>query len=91
MKYYNLNHFKLLNSNERKRKRELHPFTTSEKYLFSKTKVKLKDIDSHLVKIVQNLLTDLFIIYDAAFILNKNLPKYINYYTNYIRELTKKW
>ena len=84
MKYYNLNNFKLLTPYEREIEKELHPFTTSEKKVFSKTKVKLKDIDSNLVKTVQDLLTNFFIVFDAAEYLDKPVPEIVN---NYMKKI----
>ncbi len=80
VKYYNLNNFKLLTPFEREIGKELHPFTTSEKNISSEVKVGLSVIDSNLVKVVQDLLTDFFIIYDAAEYLDKQVPESVNNY-----------
>jgi len=80
VKYYNLNNFKLLTSFEREIGKELHPFTTSGKNISSEINVRLNDIDSNLVKVVQDLLTDFFIVYDAAEYLDKQVPEIVNNY-----------
>ena len=80
VKYYSLNIFKLLTTFEREIGKELHPFTTNEKNVFSEIKVRLSDINSNLVKVVQDLLTDFFVIYDAADYLDKKVPEIINNY-----------
>lgn len=80
VKYYNLNNFKLLTPFEREIGKELHPFTTSEKNISSEVKVGLSVIDSNLVKVVQGLLADFFIIYDAADYLDKQVPEIVNNY-----------
>jgi len=80
VKYYNLNKFKLLTTFEREIGKELHPFTTNEKNVFSEIKVRLNDINSNLVKVVQDLLTDFFVIYDAADYLDKQVPEIVNNY-----------
>jgi len=80
VKHYNLNNFKLLTPFEREIGKALHPFTTSEKNVFSEINARLNDIDSNLVKVVQDLLTDFFIIYDAADYLDKQVPEIVNNY-----------
>lgn len=80
VKYYNLNKFKLLTTFEREIGKELHPFTTSEKNVFSEINIGLNDIDSNLVKVVQDSLTDFFIIYNAADYLDKQVPEIVNNY-----------
>jgi len=80
VKYYNLNKFKLLTTFEREIGKELHPFITNEKNISSEIDVRLNEIDSNLVKIVQDLLTDFFVIYDAADYLDKQVPEIINNY-----------
>lgn len=80
VKYYNLNNFKLLTPFEREIGKELHPFTTSEKNISSEVKVGLSVIDSNLVEVVQGLLADFFIIYDAADYLDKQVPEIVNNY-----------
>jgi len=80
VKYYSLNKFKLLTPFEREIGKELHPFTTNEKNVFSETKVRLNDINTNLVKVVQDLLTDFFVIYDAADYLDKKVPEIVNNY-----------
>jgi hypothetical protein len=59
---------------------KLRPFTTSEENISSEINVRLNDIDSNLVKVVQDLLTDFFDIYDAADYLDKKVPEIVNNY-----------
>lgn len=80
VKYYNINKFKLLTTLERELGKELNPFTTSEIDVLSEIKISLYDIYKNLPKIAQDLLTNFFIIYDAAEYLDKHVPEIVNNY-----------
>jgi len=83
LNHYNIDKFKLLTTFERELGKEINSFTTSEKNVSSEINIELNEIDSNMVKIVNELLSDFFTVYDASDYLNKNVEDIVS---NYMKE-----
>ncbi|MBA7548224.1 hypothetical protein ES705_40671 [subsurface metagenome] len=80
MKHYNINKFKLLTPIERELGRALgNPFTAIEKNISSEINVSLTEISTNFIGVVQELLKDIFVIYDAKDYLVKEGPDVISH------------
>ncbi len=80
VKHYNINKFKLLTPIEREFGRALgNPFTAIEKNISSEINVSLTEISTNFIGVVQELLKDFFVIYDAKDYLVKEGPDIISH------------
>jgi len=79
--YGNLKKYKLLTPSQREKKILKEPFITEENEIKADIRVKLKNIDSDIIQIVEDVISQLFIVYDIADYL-KNIPGMIS---NYIK------
>ena len=80
VKHYNINKFKLLTPIERELGRALgNPFTAIEKNISSEINVSLTEISTNFIGVVQELLKDIFVIYDAKDYLVKEGPDVISH------------
>jgi hypothetical protein len=79
MTYGNLKKYKLLTPSQREKKILKEPFITEENEITADFRVKLKNIDSDIIQIVEDVISQLFIVYDIADYL-KNIPGMISNY-----------
>jgi hypothetical protein len=63
----------------REKKIPKEPFITEENEITADIRVKLKNIDSDIIKIVEEVISQLFIVYDIADYL-KNIPGMVSNY-----------
>lgn len=77
--YGNLKKYKLLTPSQREKKILKEPFITEENEIKADIRVKLKNIDSDIIQIVEDVISQLFIVYDIADYL-KNIPGMISNY-----------
>ena len=77
--YGNLKEYKLLTPWQRETNIIKNPWITTENNITEDVKIMLKNIDSDLTRIVEDLISQLFIVYDAADYL-KNIPEMISNY-----------